>query len=123
MGRELFIGEKRVYIEGHGNLAMSPKGIIYTGMRDGLAALNMKGKVLWTTDAKGTSPVLDGKGCVFFMDEKGTVHALDKNGKTLWRWDMPKPDRYFSSLGFNGLSIGTDSTLFVSYDHTLFAIG
>ena len=58
------------------------------------------------------------------IDHKGTLHVFDNNCNILWTWSMPGSDaKYFTMMGYHGLSIGPEKTLYVSYDNTIFAIG
>ncbi|MFC1906196.1 PQQ-binding-like beta-propeller repeat protein [Chloroflexota bacterium] len=124
VGKSLYIGEQRTQLQGHGNLALSADGTIYTGIRGAFRAIGMDGVTRWERNIIGAHPVVDGRGYVYVMAHNGTLHVFDSDGSQLWQWAMPGSDaQYFSMMGYHGLSVGPKNTLYASYSGSLFAIG
>ncbi|MFC2038652.1 PQQ-binding-like beta-propeller repeat protein [Chloroflexota bacterium] len=124
VGQTLFIGEKGISFKGHGNLALSADGVIYCGVGGGFRAIGMDGEIRWERSILGAHPVVDGRGHVYVMAHNGTLHAFDSDGSELWQWAMPGSEKkYFTMMGYHGLSIGPRNTLYVSYCGSLFAVG
>jgi len=121
VGRVLHIGDKVVELDGHGYLALTPDDLVISGCRVGLRAIDLDGNTVWTHEASGAHPVIDGRGRIYFIDFDGMVYCLDEAGKTVWSWKLPVD--YYSGSGGPALSIALDGMLLVPDRETIYALG
>lgn len=120
LGKNVVIGSRKVALAGSGPLAMAPTAVLYIGTPQGLVAVNRDGSTRWTMHTGGavSYPVVDGEGRVYCARHDGTVYAANREGRPLWFWEVPEGEKKIQ-----GLSIGTEQTLYVASSDAVYALG